>query len=197
MNKKYNILIGTTGSVASIKVPELVDILNKNPNVDVRVLPTKASLFFLKDKQVNAKMYNDEEDWETWKVKSDPVLHIDLRNWADIMLIAPLDANTLAKIANGLCDNLLTCVVRAWDMSKPTIVCPAMNTHMWNHPFTEKHLRILGDVLGFRIISPISKLLACGDQGIGAMEEPHNIASTLFGLLEERESRQRDAINPV
>ncbi|CAB4317634.1 unnamed protein product [Prunus armeniaca] len=58
----------------------------------------------------------------------DSVLHIELRCWADIMVIASLSANTLSKIAKGLCDNLLTCVVHAWDYSKPFFVAPAMNT---------------------------------------------------------------------
>jgi phosphopantothenoylcysteine decarboxylase len=95
-------------------------------------------------------------------------------------VIAPLSANTLAKMANGLCDNLLvcrlhhplliyilqTCVVRAWDFKKPLIVAPAMNTLMWDHPFTEKHLKELTS-LGVIVISPIEKLLACGDKGKG------------------------------
>lgn len=61
----------------------------------------------------------------------DPVLHIELRRWADVLVLAPLSANTMAKVAHGLCDNLLTSVVRAWDYAKPMIVAPAMNTYMW------------------------------------------------------------------
>ncbi len=64
----------------------------------------------------------DEDDWRSWKTVGDDVLHIELRRWADIMVIAPLSANTLAKVANGLCDNLLTCVVRAWDWQKLLLV---------------------------------------------------------------------------
>lgn len=64
----------------------------------------------------------DEEEWHSWQKKGDPVLHIELRKWADILIIAPLSANTLAKIAQGLCDNCLTSVVRAWDFSKPLLV---------------------------------------------------------------------------
>ena len=61
----------------------------------------------------------DEEEWHQWQKKGDPVLHIELRKWADLLIVAPLSANTLAKMAQGLCDNCLTSVVRAWDFSKP------------------------------------------------------------------------------
>lgn len=60
----------------------------------------------------------DDHEWSSWSQRGDPVLHIELRKWADICLIAPLSANTLAKIANGLADNLLTSTLRAWDFSK-------------------------------------------------------------------------------
>ncbi|CAG8482320.1 7631_t:CDS:2 [Diversispora eburnea] len=109
-------------------------------------------------KELGVEVITDEDEWK-------------YRNWADIFIIAPLDANTLGKIANGLCDNLITCILRAWDLKRPVIVCPAMNTYMWEHPFTSKHLRVLSDQLGFQIISPVSKKLACGDTGIGAMAE--------------------------
>src|SRR5204862_6344568 len=75
--------------------------------------------------------------------RDDQVLHIELRRWADVLVIAPLDANTLAKLANGLTDNCLTCVWRAWEPSRPAVLAPAMNTLMWRHPATARHLRQL------------------------------------------------------
>ncbi|XP_025066343.1 phosphopantothenoylcysteine decarboxylase isoform X3 [Alligator sinensis] len=99
-----------------------------------------------------------------WKDRSDPVLHIDLRRWADLMLVAPLDANTLAKIANGICDNLLTCVIRAWDMTKPFLFCPAMNTAMWEHPITAEQIERLKG-FGYTEIPCVVKRLVCGDEG--------------------------------
>ena len=68
-------------------------------------------------------LQGDEEEWHEWEKKGDPVLHIELRKWADLLVVAPLSANTLAKLAQGLCDNCLTSVVRAWDWSKPLLVC--------------------------------------------------------------------------
>ncbi|KAG0734411.1 hypothetical protein G6F57_015296 [Rhizopus arrhizus] len=133
-----NILIGATGSIATVKIPLIVNILKQ------------------------------------------------LRNWADIMVIAPLDANTLGKIANGLCDNLLTCVLRAWNVTKPVVACPAMNTSMWTHPFTIRHLDVLTTILKFQIIQPISKKLACGDIGMGAMAEPQFIVDYTLNIINKQ-----------
>jgi phosphopantothenoylcysteine decarboxylase len=79
-----------------------------------------------------------------------------------------LSANTLAKIANGYCDDLLTNIARAWDFNKRFIVCPTMNTKMYEHPITAKHLDILDD-WGIEIIDPQVKTLVCKETGIGAM----------------------------
>jgi phosphopantothenoylcysteine decarboxylase len=124
----------------------------------------------------------DEDEWSLWKKRGDPVLHIDLVKWADIFIIAPLDANTLGKISSGLCDNLLTCVARAWDMEKPLIFCPAMNTKMFNHPITRKQIEELKD-FGYYEISPISKTLMCGDTGLGAMAEYFTIVDCTIAQL--------------
>lgn len=83
-----------------------------------------------------------------------------MRKWADLLLIAPLDANTLAKFSNGICDNLLTCILRCWDPKKQILLAPAMNTLMWDHPVTSTQLNIIKS-WGFNIavIDPIVKLL--------------------------------------
>ncbi|XP_074956005.1 phosphopantothenoylcysteine decarboxylase isoform X2 [Phalacrocorax aristotelis] len=121
-----------------------------------------------------------------WKGRSDPVLHIELRRWADLMLVAPLDANTLAKLANGICDNLLTCVIRAWDMRKPLLFCPAMNTAMWEHPITARQVEQLKS-FGYKEIPCVVKKLVCGDEGRGAMAEVWTIVESVKSILEERD----------
>eukprot|EP00076_Gallus_gallus_P015483 XP_015134528.1 phosphopantothenoylcysteine decarboxylase isoform X3 [Gallus gallus] len=105
-----------------------------------------------------------------WKGRSDPVLHIELRRWADLMLVAPLDANTLAKLANGICDNLLTCVIRAWDLHKPLLFCPAMNTAMWEHPITAQQVEQLKG-FGYTEIPCVVKKLVCGDEAHSILQE--------------------------
>ncbi|KAI8092149.1 flavoprotein [Gilbertella persicaria] len=181
-----NILIGATGSIATIKIPLLVSLFKKYDNVNVKVVLTESAYFFVKDQVIDCEVFREQDEWNQWSKISDPIMHIELRNWADVMVIAPLDANTLGKIANGLCDNLLTCVLRAWDINKPVIACPAMNTSMWQHLLTARHLDILESVLKYHIIHPISKKLACGDTGIGAMAESHFISEFVMGIIDKR-----------
>lgn len=116
---------------------------------------------------------------------SDSVLHIDLRNWADICVLAPLSAHTLSKVANGLCDDLLTCILRAWDFrnGKPIVLAPAMNTAMWVHPLTNMQLHVLksfgGTASVVNVVQPVSKTLACGEIGVGALAELDDIVSAV------------------
>lgn len=191
--QRLRIILAASGSVAAIKFGILADSLSDW--ADVRAVATKPALHFI-DKQslsTNVKLYTDEDEWSSWSKIGDDVLHIELRKWADAMVIAPLSANTLAKVAGGLCDNLLTCIVRAWDYSKPVFVAPAMNTFMWENPFTQKHLEVLKD-LGLSVISPIPKKLACGDYGNGAMAEPSVIDSTLRLLMHNRDSQVKPMV---
>jgi phosphopantothenoylcysteine decarboxylase len=140
--------------------------------------------------------------------RGDVVQHIALRDWAELLVVAPLDANTLAKFALGLADNFLTCVFRAWDFQKPVILAPAMNTLMWHSPVTRRHLaQLLADrgdsvpseswtlaeadavfahhVPEIVLLPPQSKRLACGDIGVGAMAEVVTIAEAVRRWAED------------
>lgn len=188
-NKRpINILIGVTGSVATIKLPMIIKGLKslsaKNKlKLAIRVISTQHALHFfnateIANLKVN-KLYTDQDEWNGWKKIGDPVLHIELRKWAHLFLIAPLDANTLAKLAVGLCDNLITCVARAWDLEKPLIFCPAMNTLMWKHPITAENVDKL-KTFGYIQVEVACKKLACNDVGPGAMAEVADILSVVW-----------------
>jgi len=175
--RRPRVLIGVSGSVATIKLSTLVQLVLEN--ADVVIVATDSSTHFIDANLLPDSclpVITDADEWRRWGQLGDPVMHIELRRWADAFIIAPLSANTLAKVANGMCDNLLTCVVRAWDMGKPLLVAPAMNTYMWESPFTEEHLDACRK-LGMRIVPPVSKTLACGDVGVGGMADPADIAS--------------------
>lgn len=177
--KNHHILVAVTGSVATIKLESLVDELRANiPNSSITVIATQNGLRFFDVDKIQAKVVTEATEWSSWEKIGDEILHIELCKWADIMVIAPLDANTMAKIANGICDNLLTCVVRAWRRNKPLIFAPAMNTYMYEHPLTAQHQNILCS-FGYVLIPPIEKKLACGDYGTGAMASVQNIVNNV------------------
>jgi phosphopantothenoylcysteine decarboxylase len=219
-----NILLGVTGSVAAIYTPLLVDDFLKRGHA-VKVIATRAAEYFFDAATIQANGSNrnpaavilDEDEWPgradgVRYGRGDRVLHIELRRWADILLIAPLDANTLAKLACGLSDNCLTCVWRAWDRERPIVLAPAMNTLMWEHPLTRRHLGQLAEDAGveavrpagdltkrvewlnancprLKIIAPISKTLACEDVGVGALAERADIIAATEKLLSVSKSR--------
>ncbi len=212
-----NILLGVTGSVAAIKTPDLFAELQRLGHA-VKVVATEAALYFFDPAALDPTrtvrnpdgVVLDEDEWPgrddgRHYQRTDKVLHIELRRWADLLLIAPLDANTLAKLAHGLSDNCLTCVWRAWDMTRPAVLAPAMNTLMWQHPATLRHLRLLaadagaelppgltldelpewinGHCTRLRVVAPISKRLACDDVGVGAMAEIAGIAAVVEEMM--------------
>jgi phosphopantothenoylcysteine decarboxylase len=219
-----NVLLGVTGSVAALKIPELFAALTLVGH-RVRVVATKASLYFLDPQTLDPSRAHrnpevvvlDEDEWPgldegRLAKRGDLVLHIELRKWADLLLVAPLDANTLAKFANGLADNCLTCVYRAWNPARPILLAPAMNTFMWEHPATQRHLNQLAADAGasappsgltlkdlvdwinricprLRIVPPQSKRLFCGDVGVGAMAELHDIVAAVNESVGGRELR--------
>ena len=202
------ILLGVTGSVAAIRTPALYQALSAAGHT-VKVVATDAALYFFDPAELPAGvLIRNSDEWPGERYRrGDPVVHIELRRWADLLLIAPLDANTLAKLACGLADNCLTCVWRAWDPDRPAILAPAMNTLMWEHPLTARHLRQLAFDAGagpaserlslddlvawinaastrLRIAPPQSKRLACGDVGIGAMAELSELVAAVRLLVE-------------
>lgn len=161
-----NILLGVTGSVAAVLTPKLVKTLSDKGHT-VTVVVTNTATHFIKEK---VEFYRDDDEWVMFNEIGDPILHIELRKWADLFLIAPCTMNTLGKIANGLCDNLLTNIARAWDYSKPFCIAPACNTFMWDNITTAQQIEIIKG-LSIDVIPPISKTLACGDTGVGAMAD--------------------------
>ncbi|KAA1116201.1 hypothetical protein PGT21_004579 [Puccinia graminis f. sp. tritici] len=175
---KVNVLIGTSGSVATIKLPLIVQELSQHEMLEVQVVTTSSALHFFKPSQlVNArgepiKVWTDDQEWQSWSKISDPIVHIELRRWADVILVCPCSANTLAKISNGICDNLLTSLIRATNpKDTPVILFPSMNTLMYDHPLTRKQIKTVVEEIGIEVNGPISKTLACGDIGLGAMTE--------------------------
>ncbi len=149
-----NVLLAVTGSVAAIKAADVVKAirseLSDRGHVTIKVVVTERSKHFLPRDgggEVSASVldadavHDDAEEW-LWSERGDPVLHIELVKWADVLVVAPLDSLTLAKIVHGQCDNLVSCACVAWHLGeKPMLVCPSMNTWMWTNPATKENIR--------------------------------------------------------
>lgn len=180
---KIHILLGVSGSVATIKIAEVIDKLYKvfgRDKVSIQLVITKFSECFLKGLKIpqDVKIWRDEDQWFGYH-SNDPILHAELRKWADIFIVAPISANTLSKIANGIADNLLTSIFRVWNPTYPIIIAPAMNTFMYTHPVTKIQLQFLIENLPWiKILRPVEKILACGDIGMGGMTTAYEISMT-------------------
>ncbi len=173
------VLLGVTGSVAAKLTPDLLEKL-QSAGHEVQIVATESSLYFWNDNHVNVKVWTEKDEWPGKKYNPDnTIAHIELRKWAEVLLIAPLTANTLARMAHGLAENLLTGITRAWDLQKPVVIAPAMNTMMWNHPLTGVHIEILRTWYKLTVVEPVCKRLACGDEGMGAMADIENIVKAV------------------
>ena len=181
-NKK-TVLIGITGGIASYKICELIRLYKKN-NYNVKVIATKNALNFVTELTLATlsqnQVYSDNFDIKEYKPE-----HISLCDEGDILVLAPATANTISKIANGICDNLLTSIICAFN--KPVLIAPAMNTNMWNNPFVQENIKKLSSN-GYEFVDPESGYLACGTNGAGRLADINKIYSKSIELLEEKKT---------
>lgn len=186
-----NVLIGVTGGVAAYKVCEVVSTLAKS-NQPLQVLMTQQAEAFVSPMTFAAlsrqSVYTDRDFWSSGspQIAYRP-LHITLGEWADIVLIAPLTANTLAKLVYGLADNLLTNTLLA--SRCPVLLAPAMNTDMWQQEAVARNWQQLLANERFHAVGPGSGRLACDRVGEGRMAEPTEILSALHSLLHTQGKR--------
>lgn len=165
------VLLGVTGSIAAYKAVELVRLLVKNGD-DVHVIMTPAACEFVRPLSFQTLSRNPVEIDQFaapahWKPE-----HISLAECADLVIVAPATANTLAKMRYGLADNLLTATLLA--TRAPIVVAPAMNTGMWENAVTQENIAAL-KARGIRVIEPDDGELACGVKGKGRMMSPESI----------------------
>ena len=155
------VLVGITGGIAAYKICELIRMY-KRANANVRVVCTQNALNFV-TKLTLQNLSQNEVGVEEFDIKEFKPEHISYADEADIMVIAPATANTISKIASGVCDNLLTSIACAF--TKPVIIAPAMNCGMWDNPVLQENL----NKLHYTILEPESGFLACGYEGKGRL----------------------------
>lgn len=174
MSKK-RIVVGVSGGIAAYKACDLVSKLSKK-DYEVKVILTKHAEKFVSKLTFEALCHNYVETDLFDESNEDPIAHITLAKWADLMIIVPATANIIAKVTHGISDDLLSTTFLACNKHK--MICPAMNTQMYENPITQKNIQACKD-LGYQILDPVVGHLACNDTGRGKMIEPADIVEAI------------------
>ena len=179
-----NILLAITGGIAAYKSALLARLLIKAGH-EVRVIMTQGAKAFITPLTLQALTGNEVHTELLDETAERGMGHIELAKWADLVVIAPASANTLARLASGIADDLLTTVCLATPAY--VLVAPAMNQQMWAHPAVQMNVQTLQD-LGYQLIDPASGEQACGDVGAGRLPEPEFLFEYIQTFLQGRSS---------
>ena len=193
---KVKLLVLITGSIAAVKIPLLVSQLAKE-NYEIKCVISKNAEKFIKPLSLSILSRNscilEKDQWSNYQ--SSP-LHIDLCNWAEIIVIAPLTATTLSKWVTGNADGLIPSILIA--NTKPIIVAPAMNTNMWLNEAVKKNYELLENYSNVLSLQPSAGVLACDEIGIGKIPPNDLIQLAIeFTLLQNQKLYCKDLINQV
>ncbi|UCF43180.1 MAG: hypothetical protein JSV99_11480 [Planctomycetota bacterium] len=183
-----NILLGVSGGVAAYKAIDLASKLcacgakvNTVMTENACQLVGPKSFEAITTSPVFTSLWGPSEGYK--------IDHINLASWADIVVVAPATANIIGKIANGICDDLLSTVLCAcW--GKPTLLAPAMNDNMWNNPAVQRNVK-LAQEMGFELTGPETGRLACGEEGVGRMSEPQGILGAIEKMASKIKRKKR------
>ena len=173
-----NIILGITGGIAVYKIAELASLLNKN-GANVDIIMTDAAQKFVTPLTFST-LTNNQVNTDIFKEYVSKPGHISLADKADLLVIAPATANTIAKMSCGIADNLLTSTYLA--TRAPILIAPAMNDNMYSHPATQNNIETLKK-LGIITIGPNEGMLACGRSGKGRMSEAKEIFDKISSML--------------
>ncbi len=180
MLDNLNILLGVSGGIAAYKAVDLAGKLTA-AGAKVNTVMTESACHLVGPKSFEAvtcsavftSLWSTPEEYK--------IGHIALVDWADIFVVAPATANIIGKIANGICDDLLsTTLCAAWRQIKSgaVLLAPAMNDNMWNNPAVQRNVKTVKE-MSFQLIGPVEGRLACGIEGIGRMSEPQDILKVI------------------
>ncbi len=187
-----NILLGVSGGVAAYKAVDLASKLTA-AGAKVRTVMTEnacqlicpRSFEAVTGQPVYTSLWSASEEYE--------IGHISLADWADIVVVVPATANIIGKIANGICDDLLStvlCAVTEPIKSGAAILAPAMNDNMWNNPAVQRNIETVKK-MSFQLIGPVEGRLACGTEGIGRMSEPQDIMKAIEKIASKIKRRKK------
>ncbi|BDG48101.1 bifunctional phosphopantothenoylcysteine decarboxylase/phosphopantothenate--cysteine ligase CoaBC [Parageobacillus sp. KH3-4] len=182
MVNEKNILLCVTGGIAAYKAAALTSQLTQR-GANVKVMMSESACKFITPLTFQALSRN-EVYIDTFDEKNPAVIaHIDVADWADLVLVAPATANTIGKLAHGIADNMITTTLLA--TKAPVWIAPAMNVHMYEHPAVQANIETLYR-FGYRFIEPSEGYLACGYVGKGRLEEPEKIIENIEAYFASR-----------
>ena len=182
-----NVLVGVSGGVAAYKAVDLAGKLT-GAGSRVKTVMTENACQLIGPKIFEAvtrsavftSLWDSPEEYK--------ISHINLADWADIIVVAPATANIIGKVANGLCDDLLsTTLCTCWQ--RPVLLAPAMNERMWSNPVVQRNIKTVQE-MGFKLIGPEEGRLACGTEGIGRMSEPQDILEAIGKIASQIKRRK-------
>lgn len=177
-----NVIVGVSGGIAAYKAADLTSQLMKRGDA-VRVVMTSNATRFVGALTFEALTGHPVllDALATGRGAGDAssVEHIEWAKWADLTVVAPLTASTLGRLAVGIADDALTTVWMALPAGVPCLLCPAMNTAMWDHPVVRRNLGWVGDLERYTVVAPSHKRLACGDVGVGGLAEITDILAEI------------------
>jgi phosphopantothenoylcysteine decarboxylase/phosphopantothenate--cysteine ligase len=189
---KLNILLGVSGGVAAYKAVDLASKLTAAGAVVRTIMSENAcrlicpkSFEAVTGQPVYTNMWQTNEEFE--------IGHVSMVDWADAVVVAPATANIIGKIANGICDDLLSttlCVCWPLIRSGAAILAPAMNDNMWNNPAVRHNIKIVKE-MGFQLTGPAEGRLACGTEGIGRMSEPQEILEAIEEIAPKNKRKKK------
>ena len=175
------VMIAVTGGIAAYKIPTVVSSLVQ-AGANVRVLMTEAAARFvtpltfqsLSGQPVISSIWDTSDYHES--------MHIGLARWCDLLVIAPASADAIAKLAAGICDDVVSLTACALPRSTPVLLAPAMNEQMWENPVTQRNVSTVKQILGYHTVGPAEGWQACRTAGAGRMSEPQQIIAAAAAM---------------
>ena len=174
------VLLGVCGGIAAYRACDLVRRLcEAGDEVSVVMTPaatrfvTPLTLATLSGRPVGSSLFDES---------TEEIDHIRLARWPDLVVVAPATANSLARFAHGMADDLLSTVILATHRDVPILLAPAMNTAMWDNPLVQRNMEVLKSTGRFEVVPPVEKTLACGETGVGGLADEEDLLAAIRGF---------------
>lgn len=172
---KKHVVIGVSGGIAAYKACDLVSKLSKK-DYEIKVVMTEHAQEFVKPINFESLSKHKCEVSLFDETNEDPIAHITLAKWADIMVLVPATANIIAKVVHGIADDIVSTTFLACHTKK--LICPAMNVHMYENEVTQRNIKLAKE-LGYKFVEPVVGHLACNDTGKGKLADVQDIVACI------------------